>query len=94
MKNANVKWDFPVRRVSSKRSTSNKISAMRKRARELIDQIEAIKPLYKELDELTDKLFAAGFVAGEGLAIVDNFAEKNTVWKASAIRRFELKRSL
>jgi hypothetical protein len=76
------------------KKSSKRINSLIKRATELVEQIEAVKPMYKELDELTDRLFSLGFVSGNGLSLVDNFESKNTAWKASAFRRFELKRSL
>jgi hypothetical protein len=61
------------------------------KARKLLKQLEAVKPLYKELDAITEVLQSLGFSDAHGIAMVDNFAAKNVVWKSSAMRRFELK---
>lgn len=59
-------------------------------------KIDAVKPLYEELDDLTmelqeevevDQLLQA---KGDAFVrIVDNFAEKNTVFRVAGVKRFE-----
>lgn len=62
------------------------------RAIEIIDTLEETKPLYAELDQITQKLVDAGFSSEGGLALVDKFEAKNTAWKSAAFRRFELEK--
>lgn len=66
-----------------------------KRAIKIIELLDQIKPLYKELDEITMGLvqenFTSARVKGKTVTLADNFADKNSVFKAVAIKRFELK---
>ena len=64
---------------------------------EIKKAIEAQKALYEELEGLvlalkahigTDNELSVG---GQHLLIVDNFAEKNTVYRPAAVKRFDLK---
>ena len=63
-------------------------------AMKLILKIEDIKDCYKELDEITQALlesgFTEGFVEGQHIVMKDLFAVKNTVWKSTPQRRFQL----
>jgi predicted S18 family serine protease len=64
-------------------------------AQEIMERLEAVKTLYGRLDELTLELMSADLSATP-LEVVDNFVDKegkpkNVAWKASGIRRFELK---
>ncbi len=81
----------------SKAKTVNKqIEVVAKRAAEVLAQLEAMKPLYNEIDKLTEELREAGItnivVGTTVLQIVDNFASKNTMFKPTAFKRFELKK--
>lgn len=71
------------------------VFALVRRAIRLHRQIEELKDTYKKMDAVTEKLVEMGFkTAVEGryeVMLVDNFAEKNTSFKAVGIRRFELK---
>lgn len=74
-----------------------------KRAAEIADRIDAIKkaleaqkPLYGELDELIIELsgiaevgtsFSAG---GNFVTLVDNFKDKNTVFRPAGVKRFDV----
>lgn len=61
------------------------------RIKEIKFEMERIKPLYSELDELTDMLVGLDLnLSKYGIAIQDNFESKNTAWKSTAMRRFEL----
>ena len=59
-------------------------------------QLEAIKPLYEELDTLTVQLAdsvpaGTSFILGDDtVTLVDNFAEKNTVFRPTGVKRFEV----
>jgi len=59
-------------------------------AKDVMTQLEAVKPLYRRLDELTLLLMGLD-ISGMGLAVVDNFADKNTVFKVAGVKRFDLK---
>lgn len=60
-------------------------------------QLESIKPLYDELDDLTAELGDVAEVNqvlatndGRFLTLIDNFADKNTVFRPAAVRRFDV----
>lgn len=66
-----------------------------KRAVEIHLDLEKVKPLYKELDEITLDLVKTGKTDFESLGIkcqiVDNFLDKNTCYRMAFVKRFELK---
>lgn len=66
-----------------------------KRVIDIQRELDIRKALYDELDMLTEQLQAEGFEAAglDGLTIVlvDNFAEKNTVFRPAGVKRFEIK---
>ena len=74
------------------------VMALWKRAAEIKAQLDAVKPLYDELDKITVEL-AALMVAGREFdlpdgsvgRVVNNFAEANTVFRPAGVKRFELK---
>lgn len=90
------KEPFKIKRRSMPRkpamSRGRKIAL--ERAVFLMERIEDIKMCYKELDQLTDELlrdgFTEGFIADKHIVMKDKFAIKNTVWKSTPQRRFEL----
>lgn len=61
------------------------------KAKRLQRKIDALKPLYAELEAVTDQLRKAGFKAGHGLTLIDNFKNKNVAYRTTSIRRFELR---
>jgi hypothetical protein len=75
---------------------NKKVQEIAKRASEVLDKLEAMKALYAEADKLTEELLQLGVtkveVDGSILVIVDNFASKNTYFKTTSIKRFELKK--
>jgi hypothetical protein len=73
---------------------SKKIEKLAKEAIEVMAQLEAAKPLYQRLDELTLALVEAKSkeLRAYGLVVVDNFAEKNAVFRPACVRRFEVKK--
>lgn len=72
------------------------LAALLRQAMFIIDRIESNKTLYGQLDEITDKIRAAKIKQKDlkkaGLRIVNNFWEKNVVFRPAAIRHFELKK--
>lgn len=62
---------------------------------ELNSAIEKAKALYQDRDDLVMKMKEAGFKEAklDGLTFVlrDNFEEKNTMWRAAAMSRFEIR---
>lgn len=85
------------RPVISKRSAVYKkpgdkaIRKMVNRARAITNQLDQVKPLYGELDEITFALLAVQKrLKDHGAVIVDRFADKNTAFKTVGIRRYEL----
>jgi hypothetical protein len=71
------------------------IQTLLTRADAIMTVLENDKPLYEELDNITLQLKALGFEQGaigtRLLALVDNFAEKNTAFRPCGVKRFELK---
>ena len=65
------------------------------KATRLKARIDAVKPLYQELDDIIDELLKANFrgvvTKTHLFRIVDNFALKNVCFRPAAIRRFELR---
>jgi hypothetical protein len=62
------------------------------RAREISEQLDEVKPLYNELDQITYALIAVRDDLHDfGVTIADNFAGKNTQFKTVGMRRYELK---
>lgn len=65
-----------------------------RQAKKLMARIEACKANYQKLDALVQSLAEAGFESetadGETWVLKDNFAESNVVFRAHAMRRFEL----
>jgi hypothetical protein len=57
-------------------------------------ELNCMKALYKQQDEILDKLIAAGFTSmktdGYVVTLVDNYSKKNTAFKAVGFRRFEV----
>lgn len=60
-------------------------------AQNIIASLETVKPLYSRLDAIT-LILKNHDLRRHGLAVVDNFAEKNSAFKTVGIRRYELKR--
>lgn len=58
-------------------------------------KLDAVKKLYKELDDLTIELVVnqvfGGTVGPYHITITDNFCDKNTCFKATAVKRYEAK---
>lgn len=97
---------FKVRKNRSNKTTKEPESPIKglpkdllKRAVEIMEWLDSVKPLYDELDRTVMALKAEKFKSSEVtyngakvvMALVDNFAEKNTAFKACGVKRFELK---
>lgn len=70
--------------------TENKLARVLQIQREL----DLRKELYAELDALVLELQAGGFkcaeLEGMRLELVDNFTEKNTVFRPAGVKRYEI----
>lgn len=83
-----------VRDVTPEESKQNEII---QRIIDLKARLDANKPLYEELDRLVLELKGTLGVSNEVTAfdhyveVVDNFAEKNTVFRPCGVKRFEVK---
>lgn len=76
--------------------SASEIGKLVNRARSIRQQLDEVKPLYNELDQITLALMNAQAIVRKhgdrfGVELVDNFADKNTAFRVAAIRRFELK---
>ena len=79
-------------------TTTTSVSSAEIFARIITIQIElhAVKPLYAEMDLLIMDLVARGETTittadGTTYSIVDNFADRNTVFRPAGVKRYELK---
>lgn len=71
--------------------SSRRIGELVDRARAISKQLDEVKPLYNELDEITFALLnAKESLAVYGATLVDRFAAKNTAFKTVGIRRWEI----
>lgn len=69
----------------------SKIKKLAERAKQILDELEEVKELYAELDAITMELKNSN-TSKHGIEVVDNFANKNTVFRPAAVKRFELKK--
>lgn len=72
----------------------SEMMALLERVVEIEEDLAAVKPLYKEREEIMAKLIGVmpPIVKMEGFAVVlkDNYAAKNVQWKAASFSRYEL----
>lgn len=69
------------------------IKKLAKEALEALNRLEEAKAIYKELDRVTEEVLKSGADLKEfGIVLVDNFQDKNKVFKPAAVARFELKK--
>lgn len=65
------------------------------RVLDLQKELDLRKALYAELDALVLELQADGFksvdLEGFRIDLIDNFAERNTVFRPAGVKRFEIK---
>lgn len=75
--------------------TNNETLKLIARAIEINKQLEVVKSLYGELDLITTELVKNEFVSavhnGTCVLLVDNFKTKNTCFRTTSVKRFELK---
>lgn len=88
----------PIRAKSKvyKKASDKDVGRLVKRAYAISKQLDEVKPLYGELDEITHALLNVqalkknGALEKYGVAIVDQYAEKNTAFRTVGIQRFKL----
>lgn len=71
--------------------TKKEITKLAVEAQNLMSAVEDYKKMYQRIDEIT-LILQGEDLSGTGLSVIDNFAEKNVVWRPAGVRRFELKR--
>ena len=79
------------------KKTSVTIQDLAKQALATLERIEKLKSEYSELDRLTEQAMQLtkadkAILQKLGLTVVDNFAAKNSVFRTTSVKRFELKR--
>lgn len=75
-----------------KEPTTKELIAMLARAKEIQSQLDEVKPLYRELDEITFSVIRVKErVEKHGAVLIDQYADKNTQFRNVAMKRFELK---
>lgn len=62
-----------------------------KEAQTIHKAIEKNKKLYARLDEIIQNLIDFNFDKEGEIHLVDNFKDKNVQWRATGMRRFELR---
>lgn len=79
-----------------KKTNAQEIKKLAKEAAALLDKIESMKALYGQLDEITMKLVksagGAKALKANGIIIVNNFSDKNVVFRPAAVRLLELRK--
>lgn len=74
--------------------TSREFNALVDEAKKLVEAYELVKEYFKRVDQVTTKLSTvpAAKLAKSGVALVDQFeGNKNTAWRSTPFRRYELK---
>lgn len=77
--------------MKTKKLSARKVTELATEAQNILSALEDVKALYSRLDEITMQLKGQD-LSCLGLVVVDNFAEKNVVFRPAGVRRFELKR--
>ena len=86
----------PIKSKVYKKVSNKDVGRLVKRAYAISKQLDEVKPLYNELDQITqalltvDALKKGNALEHYGVAIVDQFTEKNTVFRTVGIQRFKL----
>jgi hypothetical protein len=80
------------------KKTTVTIEDLAKQALATLERIEKLKAEYNELERLTEQAVQLSKTDKAqlqklGLIVVDNFAAKNSVFRTTSVKRFELKRS-
>lgn len=78
---------------------ATKAAAARRIAKQLIAQRDAGKEAYAQADKALQELFDLGLKPGDTITLpggttvelVDNFADRNKVWKPCGVTRFDVK---
>lgn len=74
-----------------KKLTKKQITELLVEAENIQASLATVKTLYTRLDEITENLIGQE-LSNTGFSIIDNFAEKNTVFRMAGVKRFELKK--
>lgn len=71
------------------------LEALLNRAIIVQSQIDSVKELYSEMEEITKQLISRNFKSvlheGKAVVLIDNFKDKNTCFRTTSVKRFELK---
>lgn len=81
-----------TRNEKSPRLSKKELTKLAVEAENLMSALSEYKKFYARLDIITQILLDQD-LSGTGISMIDNFEEKNIVWKSSCIRRFELKKN-
>lgn len=72
--------------------TDNYLKKLIAKAKRLQVQLEQVKPMYSELDQITAIIVKNKSKAERhGVKVVDNFALRNTQFKVAHFKRFDLR---
>lgn len=72
-----------------KKSSKNQVVELLVEAQNIQSILEEVKPLYSRLDDIVSMLRGMD-LSGTGYEVVDQFEDRNTVFRATGISRFKL----
>ncbi len=75
----------------NKRLTKKQVTELLVEYENIQAQLEGVKPLYKRSDEIIQLLQGCDLSKTKWM-MIDNFSDKNTVFKVAGVKRFELKK--
>lgn len=73
-----------------KKSDIAKVNRLLKRAEKIQKDLEEVKSLYNERDDIIDGLIKLKFKANKKFVLIDNFKKKNFAFKTACFNRFTL----
>lgn len=76
--------------MSKSKLSKKEVTKLAVEAENILAALTEYKALYARLDEITNLLMDED-LSDTKFAMVDNFAEKNVVFRPAGVRRFELK---
>lgn len=79
----------------AKVNTKKRVKVLLSRAAEISLELEAVKALYRELDDITTELVEMevfhAYSDGLQMSVIDNFADKNTGFRVARFKRYDIK---
>lgn len=76
--------------MKKKTEKEKEIARLLRRAKKLQSQIEFSKTLYKDLDEVIAELNRLKFKSNDKAVLIDEFKNKEVVFRTTSVRRYKL----